>query len=68
MAKTNFPGPYVNSTEKDDTIMEYVPMDTTSIGARPSGLPKGDITSGGMGLDHVSNRAIGSVVSNKFPK
>lgn len=54
-----FPKPYANSTKKDDSLMEYVPMDTLSIGARKSGMPK-SVKPEGMGLDHVGGTAGGS--------
>ena len=66
MADSRFPGPYVNKTEVDRTIMEYVDFDKTTIGARPSGLPKGDVTSSSMNLDHLSNRGTGGTVKSKF--
>jgi hypothetical protein len=53
-----FPKPYVNSV-KTDKMMEYVPMDTLSIGARKSGMPKG-MKPEGMGLDHVGSTAGGA--------
>jgi hypothetical protein len=54
-----FPKPYVNSAKKDDALMEYVPMDTLSIGARKSGMPK-STKEDKMGLDHVGGTAGGS--------
>lgn len=66
MAATKFPGPYVNSTEKDESIMKYVPMSSTDIGARPSGMPKA-VGASGMTLDHVSNNSTGGAVKNKHP-
>lgn len=67
MASTKFPGPYINSTEVDRTIMEYVPFNTTDIGARPSGLPKEGVKAGDMALDHVQNRETGGTVKHKQP-
>lgn len=53
-----FPKAYVNNVRKDP-MMEYVPMDKTSIGSRSSGLPK-DVKKGDLGLDHVGGTAGGS--------
>lgn len=66
MAETRFPGPYVNDTKVDNSLMHYVPFDTTTIGSRPSGLPKGEVTSGSMSIDHVANRGTGGTVKSKF--
>lgn len=66
MADTKFPGPYVNQTKKDDSLMKYVPMDHLDIGARASGMPKGGIGEG-MRLDHVSNNSTGGAVKHKQP-
>jgi len=66
MSDTKFPGPYLNTAKKDDSIMEYVPMHTTGIGANSASLPNGKITSSVMGLDHVSNNGTGPAVKNKF--
>jgi hypothetical protein len=60
MAQGKFPGPYTNSVKQDDAIMHYVPFDRTSIGSRPSGLPKGnDVESSSMDISHVENRKTG---------
>jgi len=56
--KGRFPRAYVNTVKKDP-MMEYVPFETLSIGARNSGLPKG-MKKEGMGLDHVGGTASGS--------
>lgn len=54
----NFPKPYVNSVNQDDPMMERVPFDKMDIGARSSGLPKGDeLASKSMGIDHVGGSA-----------
>lgn len=53
-----FPKAYVNTVKKDP-IMETVPFDTLSIGARSSGLPK-NVKGEKMGLDHVGGTAGGS--------
>lgn len=66
MAESRFPGPYVNSTQKDESLMKYVPMDKMDIGARASGMPKGGIGEG-MRLDHVSNNSTGGATRHKFP-
>lgn len=56
-APGKFPGPYMNSVEKDSSVMEYVPTDTMDIGARKSALPGSKELSGsparGMSIDHV---------------
>jgi len=42
MADRKFPGPYIDSVKRDDSVMKYVEsFDTMGIGARNSGLPKG---------------------------
>lgn len=64
MADTKFPGPYVNKTAKDESIMEYVPMDSMDIGARSSGMPKEVKNSNS--IDHVGG-STPSPVKNKFP-
>lgn len=66
MAATKFPGPYVNDTKKDESVMKYVPMNSLDIGARASGMPK-SVGSDGMTLDHVSNNSTGGAVKTKFP-
>ena len=48
-----FPGPYLNSTNANDPIMERVPVDKSGIGANAAGLPKGGVNSGSMTLKHV---------------
>ena len=54
MSTGKIPGPYVNDTKQDDALMEYVPMDTMGIGARPSGLPKGGVN-GMKSIEHVGD-------------
>jgi len=64
---TKFPGPYVNDTKVDTSIMHYVRdggFEHTDIGSRKSGMP-GSIKNG-MGIDHVGAATPGSV-SSKFP-
>lgn len=57
MADRNFPGPYVNSTEKNDSFMKYVKsFEKMDIGARGGGMPGGDATSGEMKIEHVGNQ------------
>lgn len=56
---SKFPGPYLNDTKKDESIMKYVPTDSLGIGARASGMPK-KVGSGGMGIDHVGGAAGGA--------
>lgn len=66
MAGTKFPGPYVNDTKIDESLMKYVPFDNTEIGSRKSGMPKG-IGAEKMSIDHVGDSTPGPV-SSKFPK
>ena len=52
-----FPGPYKNSCEENDSLMERVPLPTMGIGARNSGLPKGsDVKRDNMGIAHVGDQ------------
>lgn len=65
---TKFPGPYINDTKQDDSVMHYVndgDFSRTEIGARSSGMPKNikNLNS----IDHVGNSTPGPV-SSKFPK
>lgn len=53
--KENFPKPYVNSSKKDESLMEYVPMDNGDIGNRKSNMKFG-MKGESMNIDHVSNR------------
>lgn len=53
-----FPRAYVNSVRVDRALMEYVPFETTSIGARSSGQPKG-VKPEGMKIDHVGGTTAG---------
>ena len=54
MPEKKFPGPYVNTTNADDPMMERVPMPTMGIGARPSGLPKSsEVKRDGMTIRHT---------------
>jgi hypothetical protein len=55
MAKGSFPRPYVNKTEPDNSIMEYVPFPHGDIGCRKSNTPNG-IKDSAMGIQHVENR------------
>lgn len=64
MADTKFPGPYINTTKVDNSIMEYVPFDKTDIGSRSSGMPDGMKNSNS--IEHVGN-GTGGAVKNKFP-
>lgn len=53
-----FPSPYLNDCKQDNSVMEYIDMDKTGIGARASGLPKGDeLKSEGMTIAHVGGSA-----------
>ena len=59
-----FPRPYVNTVKQDDATMVYVnngDFGKMGIGARASGMPKGDAapSKSGMGLDHVGDTATG---------
>ena len=55
MADRRFPGPYIDSTKENDSIMKRVDLDKMDIGARGSGMPK-DSKSEGMGLKHVGDQ------------
>lgn len=53
---SSFPKPYLNTVPtKDgkDPMIEHVDFDKMGIGANATGLPKGSVNSGGMGLSHV---------------
>jgi hypothetical protein len=52
MTSGKFPKPYASDVKVDRGMMEYPPFETMGIGARPAGLPKGDV-SGIKSLDHV---------------
>lgn len=59
-----FPKPYVNAAKQSDEVMVYVnngDFAKMGIGARASGMPKGDAapSKSGMGLDHVGDTATG---------
>jgi hypothetical protein len=54
-----FPAPYLNDVKAEDPIMKRVGQDHLEIGARPSGMPKGDIKSGSMSISHVGSTATG---------
>ena len=59
-----FPKPYLNDSKQDDTTMVYVnggEFGKMGIGARKSGLPKGDAApaTGAGTLDHVGGTAGG---------
>lgn len=54
--KENFPKPYVNSSKKDDSLMQYVPMDNGDIGNRKSNMKAVRADGDSMNIDHVSNR------------
>lgn len=53
-----FPGPYLNDVKKDESMMQYVPMEKTDIGARASGMPK-NVKSESTSIEHVENRKTG---------
>lgn len=53
---SKFPGPYVNSTEQNDSIMHYVrggQFSNTDIGARKSGMVSG--IKNEMSVEHVGD-------------
>lgn len=52
MTSGKIPGPYVNDVKKDDSLMQYVPMETMDIGARKSGMPN-RASEGPKSLEHV---------------
>ena len=54
--KNNFPKPYVNQSKKDDSLMEYVPMDNGDIGSRKSNMKAVSGRGESMSIEHVSNR------------
>lgn len=59
-----FPKPYQNDVKQNDSIMEYVnggDFGKMGIGARKSGLPKGDAApaTGAGSLEHVGDTAGG---------
>ena len=56
MSTGKIPGPYQNDVKKDDGLMVYVPMDTTDIGARKSGLPS-TASTGPKSLEHTGGDA-----------
>lgn len=61
---SKFPRPYIEDAKQDNSTMEYVnggDFAHLGIGARNSGLPKGDAgpSKSGMGLDHVGGTAGG---------
>ena len=56
-APSKFPGPYLNSAEKDDSVMNYVPFADMGIGARPSGLPtQAQVKRDDMTIRHVQDQ------------
>jgi hypothetical protein len=58
-----FPRPYVDSAKQDDVTMVYVnggEFGKMGIGARKSGIPKGDAAPGSAGsIEHVGDTAGG---------
>lgn len=60
MAADSFPKPYIDNVPKDgeDPMMIAVPKKTMGIGARPSGLPKGNMNEI-KSLEHVGDNATG---------
>lgn len=63
-----FPRAYTNKIDVNETdpMMKRVPPDLMGIGARSSGLPKGDEIPGnnGMRIDHVGTGHGGSAVKD----
>lgn len=61
--KSNFPKAYIDSAKQDDTTMVYVnggAFEKMGIGARASGLPKGNSAPTQIeGLDHVGKSSGG---------
>ncbi len=55
---SRFPKAYDGDARRDDSMMEYAPMDKMGIGARPSALPKGSV-SDIKSLEHVGKEARG---------
>lgn len=56
MAKSNFPGPYLNSTEEDDPMMIRRPANHMEIASRPSTLRATHEKSSLMNLSHVGDQ------------
>lgn len=50
------PGPYIDTVEVNNTLIEYPPFREMDIGARKSGMPK-DVSSGPRSLEHVGGSA-----------
>jgi hypothetical protein len=56
---SKFPRAYDSDVKKDEGLCVYVPMDRMDIGARPSGMPKGDVSQI-KPLEHVGKEARGT--------
>lgn len=57
MAARNFPGPGMNSTTEDDSLMKRRPPDHMEIGARPATLrAAGSNKTGIMSIKHVGDQ------------
>ena len=52
MSSGRFPKAYTGDVKVDNDLMEYTQFPQMDIGARPSNLPKGDV-SGIKSLEHV---------------
>lgn len=63
----NFPRPYRNAVpaENAEPVMQYVDFDKMGIGARPSGMARGDEVSRIKSLDHVGKSASGEGGGNR---
>jgi hypothetical protein len=56
MAKSNFPGPYINTTTEDDPMMKRRPPDHMEIGARAGTLKSTLERSTLMGIKHTGDQ------------
>jgi hypothetical protein len=56
---TKFPRAYDSDVKKDESMMIYVPTDKMDIGARPSGLPNGNLNEI-KSLEHVGKEVRGT--------
>ncbi len=56
MARSNFPGPYLNETTEDDPMMVRRPGDHMEIASRPSTLRGTHDKSKLMGITHVGDQ------------
>jgi hypothetical protein len=56
---SKFPRAYNSDVKKDEGLLVYVPFEKMGIGARPSGMPKGDVSQI-KSLEHVGKEARGT--------